>query len=64
MSKNGRRRRNGMDDRQKNIIEIISNTGFKIDNIRELPEIKSVLYQMHFEKNGAKLIWLDRREDL
>lgn len=52
-----------MDDRQENIRKIISNTGFKIDNIRELPEIKSVLYQMHFEKNGARLIWLDRREE-
>ena len=52
-----------MDEKQKNNREIISNTGFKIDNIRELPEIKSALYQMHFEKNGAKLIWLDRREE-
>ncbi len=52
-----------MVDRQKNIKEIVSNTGFKIDNIRELPEIKAVLYQMHYEKNGAKLLWLNRREE-
>ena len=49
--------------RQKNIKEIVSNTGFKIDNIRELPEIKAVLYQMHYEKNGAKLLWLNRRDE-
>lgn len=44
-----------MDEKQKH--------GFILDHIRELPEIKAVLYQMHYEKNGAKLMWLKRREE-
>lgn len=52
-----------MDDNQKKVKEIVSHTGFKIDDIRELPEIKTALYQMHYKKNGAKLVWLNRREE-
>ena len=44
-----------MDEKQKH--------GFILDHIRELPEIKAVLYQMHYEKNGAKLMWLKRKEE-
>jgi len=52
-----------MDEKQTGLKQIISETGFLLDSIQELPELKAVLYRMHFEKNGAKLIWLDRREE-
>lgn len=52
-----------MDISQTRIKEIISDTGFILDDIRELPEIKTALYQMHYKKNGAKLVWLNRREE-
>lgn len=52
-----------MDVGRAKIKEIISNTGFRLDDSKELSEIKAVLYQMHFEKNGAKLLWLDRKEE-
>ena len=37
--------------------------GFVIDTRRELPQIGAVLWQMHFAKNGARLLWLERREE-
>ncbi len=52
-----------MDEKQTGLKQIISETGFLLDSIQELPELKAVLYRMHFEKNGAKLMWLDRREE-
>lgn len=37
--------------------------GFVIDTRRELPQTGAVLWQMHFAKNGARLLWLERREE-
>ena len=37
--------------------------GFVIDTRRELPQIGAVLWQMHFAKNGARLLWLERGEE-
>ena len=52
-----------MNNKKKDIKEISLNRGFVLDTVSELPGIKAVLYQMHYEKNGAKLIWIDRREE-
>ncbi|MBM6685756.1 insulinase family protein [Faecalicatena contorta] len=37
--------------------------GFIIDERRELPQTGAVLWQMHFEKNGARILWLERGEE-
>ena len=37
--------------------------GFVIDTRRELLQTGAVLWQMHFAKNGARLLWLERREE-
>ena len=52
-----------MDEKQKMIEQSIQKNGFVLEQVRELSEIKAVLYQMHYEKNGAKLMWLRRREE-
>lgn len=41
----------------------ILNHGFTLEYEQELPEIKAVLYRMRYDKNGASLIWLDRKEE-
>lgn len=37
--------------------------GFKITNVRELPDVKGTLVEMEHEKTGAKLAWLDRVDE-
>lgn len=37
--------------------------GFTVKEVREIPEIKAVMYRMEFDKNGADLVWLDRADD-
>ena len=36
--------------------------GFKVRRKREISELKAELYELHHEKSGADLIWLDRPE--
>ncbi|MCI9452381.1 MAG: hypothetical protein HFG83_00845 [Dorea sp.] len=52
-----------MDEKETRISQLTEKTGFILDGVKELPEMKAVLYQMHFRKNGAKLMWLSRREE-
>ena len=37
--------------------------GFRVEYVQELPEIGARLVRMTYEKNGADLIWLDRKDD-
>ena len=37
--------------------------GFKLSEIRRIEELKCNMYIMRYEKNGAKLIYLDRNDD-
>ena len=37
--------------------------GFKAEYVQELPEIGARLVRMTYEKNGADLVWLDRKDD-
>ena len=37
--------------------------GFKLSEIRRIEELKCNMYIMRYEKNGAKLIYLDRKDD-
>ena len=37
--------------------------GFLVTEVREVPEIKSVMVRMKHEKSGADLIWLDREDE-
>ena len=37
--------------------------GFRVLERRQLDEIGAVLWRMEYEKNGARLIWLDRPDD-
>ena len=37
--------------------------GFLVKSVRELPEQKAALYEMEYEKNGARLLWLDNGEE-
>lgn len=37
--------------------------GFVVDRKRKVNELDAVMYEMTFEKNGAKLIYLDRKDD-
>ena len=37
--------------------------GFRVLERRELGEIGAVMWRMEYEKNGARLIWLDRPDD-
>lgn len=34
--------------------------GFTVTRVREVPEIKAVLNELTYDKNGARLIWLER----
>ncbi len=52
-----------MDAKQDRTKQMALETGFILDNSQQLPEINAVLYQMHYKKNGAKLIWLDHEEE-
>lgn len=37
--------------------------GFDLEYVQELPELKAVLYRAKYKKNGAELVWLDRKEE-
>ena len=37
--------------------------GFRVEYVQELPEIGARLVRMTYEKNGADLVWLDRKDD-
>lgn len=37
--------------------------GFKVINVKELPDVKGTLNEMEHLKTGAKLAWLDRNDD-
>ncbi len=37
--------------------------GFKVLASQPLPEIGAVMWRMEYEKNGARLIWMDRDDD-
>ena len=37
--------------------------GFCVKSIREAAEVAGVLYELEYEKNGAKLLWLSRDDD-
>ncbi len=37
--------------------------GFRVLGSQALPEIGAVMWQMEYEKNGARLIWMDRPDD-
>lgn len=37
--------------------------GFRVEYSQELAEIGATLWRMTYEKNGADLIWLDRKDD-
>ena len=37
--------------------------GFTVTELRPLPEIKATLVRMRYDRNGADLIWLDRKDD-
>ena len=52
-----------MDERETKIRQLAVEAGFVLDGARKLPEMNAVLYQMYYGKNGAKLLWLDRREE-
>ena len=52
-----------MDERETKTRQAAAGTGFILDEITKLPKMKAVLYRMHYERNGAKLLWLDRREE-
>ncbi len=52
-----------MDERETRIRQTAVEAGFVLDGVRKLPEINAVLYQMYYGKNGAKLMWLDRRDE-
>ncbi len=36
--------------------------GFRITRVRPLPEIEATMYEMVYEKNGAQLLYLDRKD--
>ena len=36
---------------------------FTVKNVRSLPEIDTMLWEMEHKKSGAKLVWLDRAEE-
>ncbi len=52
-----------MEQKQQKIRRAAEKNHFILDKVQELPEMKAVLYQMHYEKNGARLVWLERREE-
>ena len=36
--------------------------GFKVREIRELPDVSSRMWRMEFVKNGAELVWIENDE--
>ena len=38
-------------------------SGFTVREIRPLPELEARLYRMDHEKSGARLVWLDRKDE-
>ena len=37
--------------------------GFTVEKRRELTELKAILWEMCYEKNGARVLWLEREEE-
>ena len=37
--------------------------GFIVREVREVKELKAVMVRMEYEKNGADLVWLDRKDE-
>lgn len=37
--------------------------GFRVDRIREIPDLSAVLYEMTHEKTGARLAWMKNNEE-
>ena len=37
--------------------------GFRVLRVREIPEVEGTLYEMEYEKNGAKLCYLARPDE-
>lgn len=37
--------------------------GFSVNRVRQLSELKATLYELTYDKNGARLLWLDRDDD-
>lgn len=37
--------------------------GFSVNRVRKLDELKATLYELIYEKNGARLLWLDRDDE-
>lgn len=52
-----------MDLKRQKTEQAAASCGFVIDRRRKLPQMGAVLWQMHFAKNGARLLWLERREE-
>lgn len=46
-----------------NLNEIAARHGFCVDRIRESAELRGQMVEMHHEKTGAQLAWLDNGED-
>ena len=38
--------------------------GFRVDSITEVPDVNGRLWRMTYEKNGAEVIWLDRKDEV
>ncbi len=52
-----------MDKNRQKIEKIMGNHGFTLISTQEIPHRKAVLYQACYDKNGAELVWLDRKEE-
>lgn len=37
--------------------------GFSVSRVRQLSELKATLYELTYDKNGARLLWLDRDDE-
>lgn len=37
--------------------------GFSVNRVRQLSELKATLYELTYDKNGARLLWLDRDDE-
>jgi Zn-dependent M16 (insulinase) family peptidase len=38
--------------------------GFRIESVAELPDVGGRLWRMTYLKNGADLLWLERKDDV
>lgn len=60
---NHQKEEKAMEQKRQKIRRAAEKNHFIIDKVQELSDMKAVLYQMHYGKNGARLVWLDRREE-